>query len=141
MKNFLNNIKSKLCNFIIKLANFKKNYNEPLAVYTNKDSTNIFDIEIETEFEKLVLTKNSAGVVTDYELSADAEFTVYSSNKAQKTTFNFNETVSIKNRDDTFEQVAYEKNIKQNFASSLREKLILNISSIKINVLEQQTTK
>tara|TARA_B110000037_G_scaffold223077_1_gene301832 strand:- start:2264 stop:2908 length:645 start_codon:yes stop_codon:yes gene_type:complete len=38
MKNFLNNIKSKLCNFIIKLANFKKNYNEPLAVYTNKDS-------------------------------------------------------------------------------------------------------
>ena len=112
-----------------------------IKLYTNKDSTNIFDIEIETEFEKLVLTKNSAGVVTDYELSADAEFTIYSNDKAQKTTFNFNETINIKNRDDTFEQDAYERNIKRNFASSLREKLILNIASIKVNVLEQKTKK
>ena len=112
-----------------------------IKLYSNKESVNIFDIEIETEFEKLVLTKNSAGAITDYVVSADAEFTIYSNDKAQKTTFNFNETINIKNRDDTFEQDAYERNIKRNFASSLREKLILNIASIKVNVLEQKTTK
>ena len=100
-----------------------------IKLYTNKDSTNIFDIEIETEFEKLVLTKNSAGVVTDYELSVNSIFTVYFDQKSKKLTFS--ETINVKNRTDTFEQDSYERNIKRNFASSLREKLISEILTLK----------
>ena len=110
-----------------------------INLYSNKESINKFDLEIETEFEKLVLTKDSAGVITDYELSTNSIFTINFNDKTQKITFN--ETINIKNRTDTFEQDEYERNIKRNFASSIREKLILRISSIKVNVLEQQTTK
>jgi hypothetical protein len=41
----------------------------------------------------------------------------------------FSESINIKDQADTFEQDSYEKNIKRNFASSIREKLISKISS------------
>jgi hypothetical protein len=41
----------------------------------------------------------------------------------------FSEYIIIKDQADTFEQDSYEKNIKRNFASSIREKLISKISS------------
>ena len=76
-----------------------------------------------------MLTKNSAGVVTDYELSVNSIFTVYFDQKSKKLTFS--ETINVKNRTDTFEQDSYERNIKRNFASSLREKLISEILTLK----------
>ena len=45
----------------------------------------------------------------------------------------FNENINIKNQSDSFEQNTYEKNIKRNFASSIREKLITEILNINDN--------
>ena len=100
-----------------------------INLYSNKDSINKFNIEIDTKYDKSVLTKNSAGLVTDYELNVNSTFTVYFDQKSKKLTFN--ETINIKNRTDTFEQDSYEKNVKRNFASSLREKLISEILTLK----------
>jgi len=100
-----------------------------INLYSNKDSTNKFNIEIDTKYDKSVLTKDSAGLVTDYELSVNSTFTVYFDQKSKKLTFS--ETINIKNRTDTFEQDSYERNIKRNFASSLREKLISEILTLK----------
>ena len=47
--------------------------------------------------------------------------------------FKFEESINIKNQSDTFEQNIYEKNIKRNFASSIREKLISAILSLDDN--------
>ena len=100
-----------------------------INLYSNKDSINKFDLIVETEYEKLVLTKDSAGLVTDYELSVNSTFIIYFNEKSKKVTFD--ETINIKNRTDTFEQDSYERNIKRNFASSLREKLISEILTLK----------
>ena len=100
-----------------------------INLYSNKDSINKFNIEVDTKYDKSVLTKNSAGVITDYELSVNSTFTVYFDQKSKKLTFS--ETINIKNRTDTFEQDSYERNIKRNFASSLREKLISEILTLK----------
>ena len=100
-----------------------------INLYSNKDSINKFNIEVDTKYDKSVLTKNSAGVITDYELSVNSIFTVYFDQKSKK--FTFSETINIKNRTDTFEQDSYERNIKRNFASSIREKLISEIITIK----------
>ena len=110
-----------------------------INLYSNKDSLNKIDVEVETEYQKIILTKDSTGIITDYELSVITTFIIHFNENSKKTTFD--ETINIKKRSDTFEQDAYENNIKINFASSIREKLILRISSIKVNVLEQQTTK
>tara|TARA_Y100000389_G_scaffold164088_1_gene167638 strand:- start:48 stop:500 length:453 start_codon:yes stop_codon:yes gene_type:complete len=100
-----------------------------INLYSNKNSINKFNIEIDTKYDKSVLTKSSAGLITDYELSVNSTFIVYFDQKSKKLTFS--ETINIKNRTDTFEQDSYEKNIKRNFASSLREKLISEILTLK----------
>ena len=93
-----------------------------IKLYSSKDSQNIYDLKIDTDYEKEVLAKNSSGVITDYNLSVTTIFSIDLKNKIK--TFKFNENINIKNQTDTFEQNTYEKNIKRNFASSIREKLI-----------------
>ena len=102
-----------------------------INLYSNKNSIKIFNIEINTDYEKTVITKDSAGNITDYTLAATSTFTINLENLTK--TVQFTESINIKNLSDTFEQNNYEKNIKRNFASSLREKLISEILSIDDN--------
>jgi outer membrane lipopolysaccharide assembly protein LptE/RlpB len=102
-----------------------------IKLYSNKESQNIYNIKIDTDYEKKVLTKNSSGVITDYNLYVASVFSINLNNKDK--TFKFEENINIKNQTDTFEQNTYEKNIKKNFASSIREKLISAIFSLNDN--------
>ena len=102
-----------------------------IILYSNINSLNIYDIKINTDYEKEVLTKNSSGVITDYNLSVVSILSISLKNKNK--TFKFEENINIKNQTDTFEQNTYEKNIKRNFASSIREKLISAILSLNDN--------
>jgi len=102
-----------------------------IKLYSNTDSVNIYNVKIDSDYKKKVLTKNSSGVVTDYNLSVTSIFSI--NLKDQNKTLKFDENINIKNETDTFEQNAYEKNIKRNFASSIREKLISAILSLNDN--------
>ena len=102
-----------------------------IKLYSNTDSVNIYNVKIDSDYKKKVLTKNSSGVVTDYNLSVTSIFSI--NLKDQNKTLKFDENINIKNETDTFEQNAYEKNIKRNFASSIREKLFSVVLSINDN--------
>ena len=102
-----------------------------IRLYSNTNAPNIYNIKINTDYEKVVLTKNSSGVITDYNLSVTSEFLIKVKNKNE--TFKFEENINIKNQTDNYEQNIYEKNIKRNFASSIREKLIFSILSLNDN--------
>ena len=102
-----------------------------IKLYTNTDSQKIYNIKINTDYKKEVLTKNSSGVITDYNLTTTSEVSI--NLKDQTKIFEFEESINIKNQSDTFEQNVYEKNIKRNFASSIREKLISTILSLNDN--------
>ena len=102
-----------------------------IKLYTNTDSQKIYNIKINTDYTKEVLTKNSSGVITDYNLTTTSEVSI--NLKDQTKIFEFEESINIKNQTDTFEQNIYEKNIKRNFASSIREKLISTIMSLNDN--------
>ena len=102
-----------------------------IKLYSNTDTLNIYNIKINTDYEKKILTKNSSGVITDYNLSVVSIFSINLKN--ENKTFKFEENINIKNQTDTFEQNTYEKNIKRNFASSIREKLISAILSLNDN--------
>ena len=93
-----------------------------IKLNSNKDSQNIYDINIDTDYKKDILAKNSSGVITDYNLSVVSVFSINLKNKNE--TFKFEENINIKSQSDIFEQNTYEKNIKRNFASSIREKLM-----------------
>ena len=102
-----------------------------IKLYSNKESVKIYKIKIDTDYKKDVLTKNSSGVNTDYNLSVISVFSINLENKNK--TFKFEENINIKNQTDTFEQNTYEKDIKRNFASTIREKLFSAILSINDN--------
>lgn len=100
-----------------------------IKLYSNINSTNSFNVTLETKYEKLIIAKNISGVATDYELSVNSKFNVYFDDKLKKITLS--ESINIKNQTDTFDQELYEKNIKRNFASTIREKLISEIINLK----------
>ena len=102
-----------------------------IRLYSNKDSLNFYNIKINTDYEKEILTRNSSGVITDFNLSVSSEFTLILKSKTE--TFKFEENINIKNQTDTLEQNEYEKNIRRSFASSIREKLISAILSLNDN--------
>ena len=96
-----------------------------LELYSNKSSQNIYNINISTNFQKITLAKNSSGAATNYQLTVNSDFEV--NFKGEIFNFSFKENLDIKNFSDTFEQNNYENTIKVNFASSLREKLIIKL--------------
>jgi outer membrane lipopolysaccharide assembly protein LptE/RlpB len=102
-----------------------------IKLYSNKEAQKIYNIKINTDYEKKVLTKDSSGVITDYNLSVVSIISINFKN--ENKIFKFEENINIKIQADTFEQNTYEKNIKRNFASSIREKLISAILPINDN--------
>ena len=100
-----------------------------LKFYTNNKSNIKYNISIDSNYQKIIVSKNSAGVATDYKLIVD---TVIGFDKGEKNNIlNFNENINIKNNSNSFEQNTYEKNIKKNFASSISDKFIIKIISEK----------
>ena len=96
-----------------------------LKFYTNNKSNIKYNISIDSNYQKIIVSKNSAGVATDYKLIAE---TVISFDKEGKNNIlNFNENINIKSNSNSYEQNNYEKSIKKNFASSISNKFIIKI--------------
>tara|TARA_B100000482_G_scaffold154462_1_gene116311 strand:- start:233 stop:679 length:447 start_codon:yes stop_codon:yes gene_type:complete len=94
---------------------------------SDKNVQKIFNIQINTKYEKIVAAKNSKGSITDYLLIATATFIISDIDK--KETIVFQEKQNIKNNSDFVEQRNYENTIKKNFASSFVKKLNLDLLS------------
>ena len=82
-------------------------------------------LKINSDYKKVITSKNSAGVASNYNILATVEIAVKFDNKID--IFQFQESINIKPNSNSFEQQKYENNIKRNFASSIREKLIIKI--------------
>ena len=96
-----------------------------LKFYSNRNSNIKYNISIDSNYQKIIVSKNSAGVATDYKLIAE---TIISFDKEGKDNIlNFNENINIKSNSNSYEQNNYEKSIKKNFASSISNKFIIKI--------------
>ena len=93
-----------------------------LNIISDSKSSNIFSIGFISNYEKIVITKNSAGIATDYKLNTNVEFDI-SKNGIEKN-ITLNENFNIKNDTENFEQLNYENIVKRNFALSIKNKLI-----------------
>ena len=98
-----------------------------LELYSNPEAEDIFDINLNTAYEKKIISKDSSGKISNYELSTKVIVTVIT--KEKKETISFIEKFKVENNLDSFEQKNYEDIIKRNFANLIREKLILKLSS------------
>jgi len=94
-----------------------------LIQYKNEKVENKFYIEVESSYEKIILTKDGTGEATNYELKAEVIFIIKSNNRKIK----FTEKKIINSMSDKFEEARYERSIKQSFASSISYKLITEL--------------
>ena len=88
--------------------------------YKNEKINNKVFINVETKYEKNVLSKDSTGKVTSFQLKVEAIFLIKSTNKRIKIT----EKKNMDSMDDKYEEARYEKSIKQSFAYSISNKLM-----------------
>ena len=93
--------------------------NASLNNYKNIDSDNKIFIDINSNYKKIILSKDGAGKATNYQLIAEVIFLIKPINKKFKIT----EKKIMDSKVDKFEEARYEKTIKQNFARSISNKL------------------
>ena len=92
---------------------------------SNSQSNTIFNLKVNTVFEKIIISKNAKGTVSDYQLLLKSNFVIIKGDNSE--TISFVEKQNIKNTSDIFEQKNYENTIKRNFVISLIRKLNLEL--------------
>ena len=122
-------LKNTNLNFSIEQVNFtgdrdlnnflKTNLNQ----YKNKNVKNKLYIDASSIYKKIILSKDGTGQVTNYQLEAEVIFLVKPLNKKIKIT----EKKVMDSMNDKFDEDRYERTIKQNFASSISNKLSLEL--------------
>ena len=141
---FLNN-----CGFTPQYAGFKgvdfslsinkvkgdRELNNAIKSQLNRYSKNniqgkkIIDVDIKSKFSKDILSKDSTGKATKYNLKANFEFTLDKGDDLR--TIKMFEEFKIDNIEDNVEENNYIKIIKKDFAEIVSKKLILNINQNK----------
>ena len=131
-------LKNNNSNFKIESVSFKSGdnvFNNYLRIYLKRYSLVEreikFFISVETEYQKLVVSKNIKGEAIEYELIADIKFSITHNDLIVKK-FSIVEKLIIDNNKNQFEESTYERTIRQNFASSISEKLVMRLADIQI---------
>tara|TARA_Y100000768_G_scaffold372242_1_gene339731 strand:+ start:792 stop:1241 length:450 start_codon:yes stop_codon:yes gene_type:complete len=110
----------------LELNNFIKN---DFKIASVASSTNVFEINAQTKFEKIILTKDATGDATDYRLDFTVKFIIVSENKE----ISYKESFKIKKNNQKFEQSNYEREIKRNFSEIVKDKLVLYLLNLDDN--------
>jgi hypothetical protein len=106
-------------NLIVSELNRNKNYQSGKKIF----------IDINTNYEKLIYSKDATGATASYQLNVISEIDIKYNNITQKIITN--EKFIMDKNNNSFEEKNYEKTIKRSFASSITQKILLKLNSIK----------
>ena len=93
---------------------------------SNNNSKNKFNIIINTNYEKLIISRDSKGSPDEYQLKVNSNVKIKKRNK-EIVSINIEEKQNLKNTSDLFEQKNYENVIKKNMANSIVRKINLQL--------------
>ena len=103
-----------------------------LSKFRNNKYDKKFTIEVKTTYNKNILSKDKSAKITNYELTSETLFQISSNGKEIKNLI-INEKKIMDNINDDFEEQKNERTHKQNFASSLSNKLLSELSMLNDN--------
>lgn len=108
---------------------FNIKLNSQLKRYSNSNKSLIknFSINYISQLEKSIISKDSSGDPTEFQLIAKVNFDIQIDQKSHSITLS--EKFNYKNIDDAFELKNYESIIVNNLASSILNKLIVTLSA------------
>ena len=96
-----------------------------IKAISNSQSNTIFNLNINTVFEKIIISKDAKGTVSEHQLILRSTFVIRKGDKSE--TISFVEKQNVKNTSDIFEQKNYENVIKRNFVISQIRKLNIEL--------------
>ena len=96
---------------------------------SNKNSKKTLEININTIYEKVILSNDTKGSPSEFQLIANTELQIIINNKTIIN--NYVEKQIIKNTSDSYGQKNYEENIKENFAASISRKFNIKLLTFK----------
>ena len=94
--------------------------------YSNNSEAKTYDLKIQTQYQKDILTKNKKGEATNFAIKTKIEFKIVNTNKDQ--IFSFEEEIKSTAINNQYELKKYENSIQSNFIKSKLDELILNLS-------------
>ena len=110
--------------------------NRYLKIYLNRFKSDGWErnykIKVNSKYEKNILSKDKAAKITNYQLSVDSFFEISLDDKIVKK-ITISEKKNIESASDKLEEDKLERTIKQNFASSISNRLISILSVIDAN--------
>ena len=105
------------------------NIKSRLKIYSKSNSNFIYQVDINTNYEKEDLSKDLTGRITNYTLKFITEFTINSSKINKKIIIE--ENFNLNNSEDAYKNNQSENMIKRNFANIAVERLISELLLIK----------
>ena len=102
---------------------------ENLRRNNKKNSVEIINIKINSEYSREILAKNTLGSTTDYQARAVTKFEINKNEIIEELIVD--EKFNYQKISDSYEEKSYEQTIKNNLASSISQKLILRLSTTK----------
>tara|TARA_B100002051_G_C16472668_1_gene504063 strand:+ start:77 stop:532 length:456 start_codon:yes stop_codon:yes gene_type:complete len=120
------NLKNKNINIQVEKINGNKDVNQliiqKLSRYQNQSSEKVYNVKIDTNYEKLILAKNTAGNATNFRLNLDVKI-IATLNGISKE-FKFNEKFDMKKGDTIFEEEKYENIIINDMTNIIIQRFI-----------------
>ena len=99
-----------------------------LNTYNSNNREKNYTIDIDTNYTKNIIAKDTTGAATEYKLIINSSFKVNSNN--YERLFVFQESFNMKSISDKLEEQDYERNIKSNLVNTITRKLVLQLSLV-----------
>ena len=120
------NLNNNNINIQVEKVNGNKNINklivQKLSRYQSENSEKVYNVKINSDYEKLILTKNAAGNATNFRLSVKIQFITNINDNMEE--FKFTEKFDMKKGDTIFEEEKYENNIINDMINIIVQRFI-----------------
>ena len=119
----------------IKVVNSKGNSNmnskiiKQIKNFSDKDSNNIINVNIDSNYQNQIISRSSTGSIDDYKIILNVVYTFEVNNNVE--ILNIKQDFKLKNTDESFERQKNESTLINNFITSSVRELFLNITAIK----------
>ena len=95
---------------------------QKLSKYQSENSEKVYNVKINSDYKKLILTKNAAGNATNFRLSVKVQFITKINDNMEE--FKFTEKFDMKKGDTIFEEEKYENNIINDMINIIVQRFI-----------------
>lgn len=101
-----------------------------LKQYSNDSSNKSYKISINSNYQKIIVAKDSTGNATDLKLisTIDVTYSLYNESNNQERKISFLESITIRKNDNAFDQKNYERSVLNNLSQLLLNKLVFYLS-------------